>query len=160
MKSFHSATLALLCIIVGLTVTLAGCHTVGTKAPSPAQIAQQVCPFVELDLNILQTDLSTLTADSKAVELAAKIVKIRPIVVQKCTDASLITTADLQGFAQFALPTMAQAVAYLPLTTAQKTKLTNDLMLVQVALGVIGIVEEQIKASQATGIETPGAVVR
>lgn len=156
MKLFRIATLALLCAIVGLTGTLAGCKTVGAiKPPSPAQIAQTVCPVVQLDLAALQGGLAALTADPRAVTLAGKIAFIRPAVDAKCVAAETVTSADLQSFAQLAIPTMADVVAYLPLTPAQKTKYTNDLKLAQVALGVAGLVEQQIQAAQAAQSTSP-----
>ena len=134
-------------LVLGLAAVV-GC-TGNVKAPTPRQIATTVCPVFQADLVVLQGVFAADTTNANAAKISADIGRAQPAIASFCANLATVSTTSLEAFAQTALPALADAVTYLPLTAAQKTKIVNDLTLAETALGLVGVVESIVQPPAA-----------
>jgi len=163
MKILKGLAAALVVILIGLGMcaSLTGC---GAKAQplSPAQIAAVACPQLDLvhtQLTVLNTALEADPATAAiGAKGAAQLAAIQPIVSAVCKGALASPTVDASSIATFVqtgLPALATLVGSLPLPPAQEAQAQAALVLAETAVGVAGLVEQQIKAAQAAPAAVP-----
>lgn len=147
MKSLFRSLLSI--VLIASIGMLYGCTTIGAQTVTPQQIATNICPVAKTDLQVFQTTFANDAGDKNAQTIAKDIGKAEPAYDALCADLSNVSTANLNAFAQTGLPALADLVNYLPLTAAQKTKISNDFLLAETALGLAGVVESIIKPTGA-----------
>jgi hypothetical protein len=134
---------------------IAGCG-VKPQQLNPQQIAAIACPqlnLVHAQLvafnTALQADPATAGTGAQAqIQLAA----IHPIVTAVCNGAAAAPSVDvsnIQALVQTGLPALAHLAGSLPLPPAQQAQVQAALVVAETAAGVVGVVEQQIKAAQA-----------
>lgn len=146
-------------LIVALVTTcfavLSGCAGNAPKSLTPQQIAAIACP----QLNLVHTQLvalnTALEADPATAGTGAQaqiqLAAIHPIVTAVCNGAAGAPTVDassIQALVQTGLPALAHLAGSLPLTPAQQAQVQAALVVAETAAGVVGVVEQQIKAAQ------------
>lgn len=135
---------------------MAGCAGNAAKQLSPQQIAAIACP----QLNLVHTQLVALNAALEAdpstaatgKQAQAQLDAIHPIVTAVCNGAAAAPAVDvsnIQALVQTGLPALAHLAGSLPLTPAQQAQVQAALVVAETAAGVVGVVEQQIKAAQA-----------
>lgn len=92
---------------------------------SPAQVAAQVCPPLQVAIAGLQTDVGLPQGALHDLALAA------PQVQSLCTSAALATAGDAAALENLAFNVV------LPIAQAQNPKLAADLLAVQIILSVV-----------------------
>ncbi|GJH22434.1 hypothetical protein CBA19CS22_37850 [Caballeronia novacaledonica] len=99
-----------------LALVLSACGAVQLKPVSipvipPAQLAQQVCPIVQADLDILSSasGLALLTAAQQSA-----VDSIKPKVSAACAAAATVDLTALQSFNSDAFPALLAIVAAVP----------------------------------------------
>lgn len=153
----HAAFCVALVVLVGV---LAGCATTSSQALSPEQIAASVCPPIQADLVSFQAVFASDITDPNAAKISADIAKAEPVVNALCTAGATVSASSVQAFATTALPALADVVNYLPLSPPQKAAVVTDLTVAELAVGVVGVVEQQIQAEKsspapASAVATP-----
>jgi len=153
-------------LIVALVATclavLAGCG-VKPQQLTPQQIAAIACP----QLNLVHTQLTALNTALEADPATAgtgaqaqiQLAAIHPIVTAVCNGAAAAPAVDvsnIQALVQTGLPALAHLAGSLPLTPAQQAQVQAALVVAETAAGVVGVVEQQIKAAQVA----PGGAAR
>lgn len=146
-------------LIVALVATcfavLAGCAGNAAKPLTPQQIAAIACP----QLNLVHTQLvafnAALEADPATAGTGAQaqiqLAAIHPIVTAVCNGAAGAPTVDMssiQALVQTGLPALGNLAGSLPLPPAQLAQVQAALVVAETAAGVVGVVEQQIKAAQ------------
>lgn len=146
-----------LALVATLLVALAGCSTTtGVKPLQPAQIAAIACP----QLNLVHAQLTALNAVLVAnpataaigAKATAQLAVVHPIVTAMCNGAAAAPTvnaANIQALIQTGLPALSHLAGSLPLTPVQQAQVQAALVVAETAAGVVGVVEQQIKAAQA-----------
>lgn len=151
MKMFRSIAMALAFALIGLC---AGCVTQQAKPLSPAQVAAIACPQINLVGQQLTVFNAVLVANPATKALGDKanadLAKIKPKVDAVCAAGATVTATNVQALAQQALPAFGAVVGYLPLPPVQQAQIQGALVLAETAVGVVGVVESQIKAAQTT----------
>lgn len=106
---------------------LIGMSSCATPPPqeSPAQIAAQICPPVQIAVNGLQADTALPPTILKALAAAAGPINIA------CASASTITSTDLQSLENLAFNVV------LPAAQAYNPKLGADLLAIQIVLAAV-----------------------
>lgn len=152
-------------LIVVLVATcfavLAGCAGNAPKPLTPQQIAAIACP----QLNLVHTQLVALNAALEAdpstaatgKQAQAQLDAIHPIVTAVCNGAAAAPAVDvsnIQALVQTGLPALAHLAGSLPLTPAQQAQVQAALVVAETAAGVVGVVEQQIKAAPAPAVST------
>ena len=138
-----------------LGAILTGCAGNAPKPLTPQQIAAIACP----QLNLVHTQLVALNAALEADPATAAVGKqaqiqlaaIHPIVTAVCNGAAAAPSVDvsnIQALVQTGLPALAHLAGSLPLTPAQQAQVQAALVVAETAAGVVGVVEQQIKAAQ------------
>lgn len=104
MKSLFIAALAAVC------VAFAGCASapVPLTIPTPAQLASQVCPIVNADLNALAS--STLLTSAQQTTLK----DIESVNATVCSAGAAVSVSSLQAFNSTAFPALIAIVAAVP----------------------------------------------
>lgn len=134
---------------------IAGCG-VKPQQLNPQQIAAIACP----QLNLVHTQLvafnTALQADPATAGTGAQaqiqLAAIHPIVTAVCNGAAAAPAVDIssiQALVQTGLPALAHLAGSLPLPPAQQAQVQAALVVAETAAGVVGVVEQQIKAAQA-----------
>lgn len=152
MKLARTLVTVLAVALIGLC---AGC-TPNVKPLTPAQIASIACP----QLNLVHTQLVALNAALEAdpgtaaigAKAVAQLAAIQPIVTAVCSGAAAapaVDTSSIQALIQTGLPALGYLAGSLPIPPAQQAQIQAALVVAETAFGVVGIVEQQIKAGQA-----------
>jgi len=135
---------------------LAGCAGNAPKPPTPQQIAAVACPSLDLVHAQLVAFNGTLQADPATAaagkQAQAQLDAIHPIVTAVCNGAAAAPAVDvssIQALISTGLPALAHLAGSLPLTPAQQAQVQAALVVAETAAGVVGVVEQQIKAAQA-----------
>jgi len=137
-------------LVVCMAVLLAGCSTIKpASAATPAQIAAAVCPVVQNDIATYQVIFATSLPASNLAKVSADLSKAAPVIAALCSGTSTVSTASVQAFITTGLPALADTINYLPLSASQKAKVTQDLLIAELAVGVVGVVESQLQAPAA-----------
>jgi len=140
-------------LVVACMLVLAGCATDGAKQLSPAQIAAIACPQVNLvnsQLTVINTAMLASPATAPfAKKASAELIAIQPTVAAVCAAGATVTATNLQALAQQALPALGTVVGSLPITPAQQAQAQAALVVAETALGLAGVVEQQIQAAKA-----------
>lgn len=142
-------------LVAACFAMLAGCAGNQPKPLTPQQIAAIACQ----QLNLVHTQLTALNtaleADPKTAatgqQAQAQLDAIHPIVTSVCNGAAGAPTVDassIQSLVQTGLPALAHLAGSLPLTPAQQAQVQAALVVAETAAGVVGVVEQQIKAAQ------------
>lgn len=110
-----------------LMLTLTGCATVsGGSIQTPAQLAQEVCPAVQVTLVALKTDKSL------SQTVLNDIAKAEPIVSQACQAGATVDTSSLQSLAATAFPLIIQVAQQ-----SASPSLADNLIAAQAILNVV-----------------------
>ena len=136
-------------------VLLSGCG-VKPRPINPAQIAAVACP----QLNLVHTQLvafnAALEADPKTAtagqQAQAQLDAIHPIVTAVCNGAAsapAVDASNIQALISTGLPALGHLAGSLPLPPAQQAQVQAALVVAETAVGVVGVVEQQIRAAQA-----------
>lgn len=136
--------------IVGMTAALVACTTpvAGNDTivqPTPAQIAEQVCPPVQTALSGLNA-LVGLPAGEKA-DLDA----ITPVVAAVCTAGATVNVSNLQALEQTALPAIINAVKASGMEAEQQNVVIVDITAAQLVLTAVNQTQANLdKTTQST----------
>jgi|GEM_PF-5641603 len=134
--------------IAAATLSLIACTTPdGTtkngqtvNAPTPAQIATQVCPPV-------QTAMSGLNALVGLPEGTQKdLATIGPIVAGVCTVGATVNTENLQQLAQTALPAIVNVVKTSALSAEEQNAIIVDVTAAQLILTAVAQTQANLTA--------------
>lgn len=146
-------------LVMAMAVALIGlCAGCGVKPQplNPQQIAAIACP----QLNLVHTQLVAFNAALEADPATAAIGKqaqaqidaVHPIVAAVCNGAQAAPAVDLssiQALISTGLPALGHLAGTLPLPPAQQAQVQAALVVAETAAGVVGVVEQQVKAAQA-----------
>lgn len=142
-------------LAVALIGLCAGCAP-NVKPLTPAQIAGIACPQLNLAhtqlvaLNaVLEADPATAAIGAKA---ATQLAAIQPIVAAVCSGAAAapeVDTSSIQALIQTGLPALGYLAGSLPIPPAQQAQIQAALVVAETAVGVAGVVEQQIQAAKA-----------
>ncbi|HXS04826.1 MAG TPA: hypothetical protein VN731_10140 [Rhodanobacter sp.] len=158
-------TKTLLLALIALALTcVSGCTTTGGQKLSPAQIAAIACPQVNLvnsQLTVINAAMLASPATASFAQKAnAELVAIQPTVAAVCAAGANVTATNLQALAQQALPALGTIVGTLPITPAQQAQAQAGLVVAETALGLAGVVEQQIQAAKAQGAPARASSVK
>jgi hypothetical protein len=139
-------------LLLGL---VAGCG-VKPQPLTPAQIAAIACP----QLDLVHTQLSALNAALKAdpataaigAKADAQLAIAHAVVTKVCNGAAAAPTVDassIQALIQTGLPALGYLAGSMPIPPAQQAQIQAALVVAETAVGVAGVVEQQIKAAHA-----------
>lgn len=132
---------------------LAACATSGTQPLSPAQIASVACPQINLAVTQLTAFNTVAEANPATKALATKanadLATLQPTIAAVCAAGATVTATNVQALAQQALPALGTVVGSLPLPPAQQAQVQGALVLAETAMGLVGVVEQQIQAAKA-----------
>lgn len=141
-------TLLAVCLLAFVGSLMTACTTPGGSSASgatPAQIAAAVCPIVQTDLTTYQALFASGNVVPNSAKISADLAKAEPVVAALCAAGATVSVANVQAFANTALPALADTINYLPLSASQKSKILQDLSIAELAVGVVGVVESQIQ---------------
>ncbi|OOG61434.1 hypothetical protein B0E46_15770 [Rhodanobacter sp. B04] len=132
---------------------LAACATTGPKPLSPAQIAAVACP----QINLAMTQLTAFNAVAEAnpatkafaTKANADLIAAQPTIAAVCAAGATVTATNVQALAQQALPALGTIVGTLPLPPTQQAQVQGALVLAETAMGLAGVVEQQIQAAKS-----------
>ncbi|MGH8158381.1 MAG: hypothetical protein ACREPQ_09685 [Rhodanobacter sp.] len=131
----------------------AGCTSSSVKPLSPAQVAAIACPQINLAVTQLTVFNTVLVANPATKDFGTKanatLVSIQPTVAAVCAAGATVTATNLQALAQQALPALGTIAGTLPITPAQQAQVQGALVLAETAMGIAGVVEQQIAAAKA-----------
>lgn len=145
-------------IVVALAIALVGlCAGCGVKPQplTPQQIATIACP----QLDLVHTQLTVLNAGLEAdpataamgAKAAAQLAIVHAVVTKVCNGAAAAPAVDassIQALVQTGLPALGYLAGALPLPPPQHAQVQAALTVAETAAGVVGVVEQQIKAAQ------------
>ena len=97
--------------------------------------------------------------EARKVELQAQLDAVHPIVAAVCNGAQAAPAVDLssiQALISTGLPALGHLAGSLPLPPAQQAQVQAALVVAETAAGVVGVVEQQIKAAQPAGAASAG----
>lgn len=160
MKTIRSFAVAAAIALIGLC---AGCG-IKPQPLTPQQIATIACPQLDLVHTQLTALNTALEADPATAAVGAKaseqLAVVHAIVTKVCNGAAaapLVDASSIQALIQTGLPALGYLAGSLPLTPAQQAQVQAALVVAETAAGVVGVVEQQIKAAQA--VPTSAATV-
>lgn len=158
MKSIRSLVVA---VVVALAVFVSACSSSAVKPLSPAQIAAVACPQINLVVAQLTAFNTVAEANPATKAFAAKanadLATLQPTVAAVCAAGATVTATNVQALAQQALPALGTIVGTLPLPAAQQAQVQGALVLAETAMGLVGVVEQQIQAAKAAAPATTPA---
>jgi hypothetical protein len=131
-------------LAASLVALVSGCATTGT-VQTPAQIASQVCPPMQVAITSLQAVVG-LSDEAKA-----KLAEAAPVVAAVCSAGSSVNVADLKSLGATALPAVMAVVNASPLSDQDKTKIGIDLTVAQIVLSSV------LASLPATAVPAPAA---
>ena len=146
MKTKLLATLAVALIVCAFG--LAGCASNQSESIPPGQILAIACPPVQAAIVQFEALDATLPTVPAAVKAKAALEQIQPTVTAACAAGATVSVANVQAFAQTVLPALGQVAGSLPLPPAQLAKVQAGLVAAEIAVGAIGVVQQQIQAAQ------------
>lgn len=149
MKFARSLVMAMAVALIGLC---AGCAP-NVKPVSVAQALSVVCP----QLSLVNTQLTAFNAvlianpSTKAIatKANAELAALQPAVNALCAAGATITSTQLNTELAQLLPALGAIVGTIPLPPATQAQIQGALVLAEGAVGLVGVVEAQIKAAQA-----------
>jgi hypothetical protein len=133
-----------------VALALSACGAIQVKPVSipvipPAQLAQQVCPIVKADLDVL-TSAVGLALLSPAQQ-STVVTSIQPKFAAACSTAAAVDLADLQSFNADAFPALIAIVAAIPAIPNQPAVLLG----LQLAQPIVqAVVTNAVAASKAS----------
>lgn len=134
-------------------VLMAGCAGNAPKPLSPQQIAAIACPQINLAVTQLTAFNAVAEANPSTKAFATKantdLIAAQPTIAAVCAAGATVTATNLQALAQQALPALGTIVGTLPLPPAQQAQVQGALVLAETAMGLAGVVEQQIQAAKA-----------
>lgn len=136
---------------------LAACATTAPQQLSPAQVFAIACPPVQAAIVQFEAVDAALPGVPTAVKAEAALKQVQPLVAAACASGVTVSAASVQAFAQTVLPALGQVAGSLPLPPAQLAQVEAGLVAAEVAVGAIGVVEQQIKAAQPAPASTVAA---
>jgi hypothetical protein len=143
----------LVAVAAMVSFALSGCASNAPKPLSPAQVAAIACPQINLAVSQLTAFNAVLDADPATAAFGAKanvdIAKAQPVIAAVCAAGATVTATNLQALASQALPALGTVVGSLPLPAPQEAQIQGALVLAETAFGLVGVVEQQIKAAQS-----------
>jgi hypothetical protein len=132
---------------------LAACATTSPQPLSPAQIASVACPQINLAVTQLTAFNTVAEANPATKAFASKanadLAKLQPTIAAVCAAGATVTATNVQALAQQALPALGTIVGSLPLPAAQQAQVQGALVLAETAMGLVGVVEQQIQTAKA-----------
>lgn len=142
---------------------LSGCG-VKPQPINPAQVASIACP----QLNLVHTQLVALNTALEADPATAAVGKqaqaqldaIHPIVTAVCNGAQAapaVSLASLQALITTGLPALGHLASTLPLPPAQQAQVQAALVVAETAVGIVGVVKQQIQAAQPAAAASAGS---
>ena len=146
MKTKLLATLAAALFVCALG--LSACSTTQTESIPPDQILAIACPPVQAAIVQFEALDATLPTVPAAVKAGATLKQIQPTVAAACAAGATVSIANVQAFAQTVLPALGQVAGSLPLPPAQLAQVQAGLVAAEIAVGAIGVVQQQIQAAQ------------
>ena len=146
MKTKLLATLAVALIVCAFG--LAGCASNQPESIPPAQVLAIACPPVQAAIVQFEALDATLPTVPAAVKAGATLKQIQPTVAAACAAGATVSVANVQAFAQTVLPALGQVAGSLPLPPAQLAQVQAGLVAAEIAVGAIGLVQQQIQAAQ------------
>ena len=154
-----------LLVAVAAMVSLALLSGCGVKPQpiNPEQVASIACP----QLNLVHTQLVALNAALEADPATAAMGKqaqaqldaVHPIVAAVCNGAAAapaVSLASLQALVTTGLPALGHLAGTLPLPPAQQAQVQAALVVAETAVGVVGVVQQQIQAAQPASAASAG----
>lgn len=142
-------------VAVALIGLCAGCG-VKPQPLTPAQIAAIACPQLDLVHTELTAFNAALEADPATAAIGTKadaqLAVAHAVVTKVCNGAAAAPTVDassIQSLIQTGLPALGYLAGSLPLPSADQAKVKAALVLAETAVGVAGVVEQQIQAAKA-----------
>jgi hypothetical protein len=147
MKTMLSAFV--LTIVIGGAMLLAACTTTGGQQLSPSQVATIACPPIQAANAQFIALAAANPTDAKLAAVGAKLQSIAPVVAAACTAASTVTSTDIQNLATQVLPALSQIAGSLNLPADKLANIQAGLVAAEIAVGVVGVVEQNIKSAQA-----------
>jgi len=146
MKTKLLATLAaaLFVCVLGLSA----CSTTQTESIPPGQILAIACPPVQAAIVQFEALDATLPTVPAAVKAGATLKQIQPTVAAACAAGATVSIANVQAFAQTVLPALGQVAGSLPIPPAQLAQVQAGLVAAEIAVGAIGVVQQQVQAAQ------------
>lgn len=151
---------ALATFAVGAILT--GCG-VKPQPINPAQVAAMACP----QLNLVHSQLVALNAALEADPATAAVGKqaqaqldaVHPIVAAVCNGAAAapaVSLASLQALVTTGLPALGHLASTLPLPPAQQAQVQAALVVAETAVGIVGVVQQQVQAAQPASAASAG----
>lgn len=141
---------------------LSGCG-VKPQPINPAQIAAVACP----QLNLVHSQLVALNAALEAdpataaagKQAQAQLDAVHPIVTAVCNGAQAapaVSLASLQALVTTGLPALGHLAGTLPLPPAQQAQVQAALVVAETAVGIVGVVQQQVSAAQPASAASAG----
>ena len=161
MKIARTFVMAFAVALIGLC---AGCG-VKPQPLTPAQIATIACPQLDLVHTQLAVLNAALKADPATADIGAKadaqLAIAHAVVTKVCNGAAAAPAVDassIQALIHTGLPALGYLAGSLPLPPSQQAQVQAALVVAETAVGVAGVVEQQIKASHAAPAPASTAV--
>jgi hypothetical protein len=135
-----------------VALLLSACSTVQLKPVSipvipPAQLAQQVCPIVKADLDVLTSAVGL--AILSPAQQSTVVTSIQPKFNAACSAAAAVDLADLQSFNADAFPALIAIVAAVPAIPNQPAVLLGLQLAQPIVQAVVTNAAAASKASAA-----------
>jgi hypothetical protein len=131
---------------------LSGCSQ-GVKPVPVSQALAVVCPQLSLVNSQLAVFNAVLIANPATKVLGTKanadLAAAQAPVTALCTAGAAVTSTQLTTALEQALPALGTIVGTLPLPPAQEAQIQGALVLAEGAVGLAGVVEQQIAAAKA-----------
>jgi hypothetical protein len=136
-------------LIAAAAAFLPGCATTSAQPVTPAQGITAACPPIQAAITQFEVLDASLPTVKAAADAEAALKQIQPVVAAACASGATVSTANVQAFAATVLPVLGQIAGSLPLPPAQLAQIQAGLVVAEVAVGAVGVVEQQIQAAQA-----------
>jgi len=146
MKTKLLATLAVALIVCAFG--LAGCASNQPESIPPAQVLAIACPPAQAAIVQFEALDATLPTVPAAVKAGATLKQIQPTVAAACAAGATVSVTNVQAFAQTVLPALGQVAGSLPLPPAQLAQVQAGLVAAEIAVGAIGVVQQQVQTAQ------------
>lgn len=147
-------------LAAGIVASMAGCSSVSFKPVSipvipPAQLAQDICPIVKADLELLQGPSGkTLLTAAQQETITNSVVPVNNAV---CSAGATVDLSNLQALNATAFPALIAIVAAVPAIPDQPAVL----LALQLAQPIVQqVVTEAIAASAASAPVAASAVAK
>lgn len=145
--------------LVACVSLFAACTTSSGQKLSPAQVAAIACPPIQAANAQFHVLVAASPNDAKLQAAGAKLATIEPVVAAACNAASTVTATEVQELATQVLPALSQVAGSLNLPADKLAQIQAGLVAAQIAVGVVGVVEANIKAAQTAPSPAPAASV-